>query len=53
MYPLAPVVPLSTTLVRTGFPIAALLIVATICLVAGLLLLRGAALARVEPRVLT
>lgn len=46
MYPLAPVVPLSSTLARTGFPVASLLLVATVTIVVGLLMLRSASVAR-------
>lgn len=46
MYPLAPVLPLTGDIVRTGIPLAALLIVATVCLVLGMLAVRGASIAR-------
>ncbi|MEZ5138344.1 MAG: hypothetical protein R2702_18895 [Acidimicrobiales bacterium] len=46
MYPIAPALPLSGDLVRTGIPLAGLLVATTILLVLGLLALRGSALAR-------
>ena len=46
MYPVVPLGALGGTLVRTGFPVALLLGVATIALVAGLLFLRAGAITR-------
>lgn len=47
MYPISPtVLPLTSDIVRTGIPVATLLLVATILIVLGLFARRGAALAR-------